>query len=108
MARLDFEMWLEFELWQQPWDPECDAANVKVSLADGRSYALNVWTFRFLEGARTLAKQAGENLDGKYLGAPDLFVDRLERSALQATFADLLRKGGMNPAWETSDAEEAG
>ena len=108
MAGLDFEMWLEFELWQQPWDPGCDAANVKVSLADGRRYALNVWTFSFLERARARAIQAGENLDGKYLDAPDLFVHRLEGSALQATFSDLLRKGGLDPAWEISGAESTG
>jgi hypothetical protein len=73
-----------------------------VSLPDGRRYALNVWTFSFLERARTLARQAGENLHGKYLDAPDLFVQRLERSALHEIVADLLQKGGLNPTWEIS------
>jgi hypothetical protein len=49
-----FDLWLEFEHTEPPPgdDPTDDFANVQVRLPDGRKYALNVWTFKFLHRAR--------------------------------------------------------
>ncbi len=49
-----FELWLEFEEYAEPieGDPTDDFANVHVRLPDGRKYAMNVWTFKFLDRSR--------------------------------------------------------
>lgn len=43
----DFGLWLEFEVWRAAGDsddPHNDFFNMQITLADGRKYALNVWT----------------------------------------------------------------
>ena len=49
-----FELWLEFEHWEPKPDddPTDNFFNMQVKLPDGRRYALNVWTFKFLQKAR--------------------------------------------------------
>lgn len=76
-----FELWLEFEHWvaNEQDNPYNDFFNMHVILPDGKKYALNVWTFKYLEQAQCEAKDMGEFLGGQYLLAPDLFVERLDR-----------------------------
>ena len=79
----EFELWLEFEHWQpQPDDdPTTDFFNMQVRLPDGRRYALNVWTFKFLHKARyPWPYEEGVGEPEEYLLPPDLFVERLDRS----------------------------
>jgi hypothetical protein len=97
-----FELWLEFEhVESQPGDdPTDDFANVQVRLPDGRVYALNVWTFKFLHRARfpwpyeDTGGQAAE-----YVVAPDLFVERLDRPTLERVVRQLLADGEMLDEW---------
>ncbi len=90
MSRTDFELWLEFELWQSvpEFDPADDFFNMIVKLADGSEYALNVWTYKFLSKAIADAKFNGDSLGGRYLLPPNLFVERLDRELLEETVAD--------------------
>lgn len=90
----EFELWLECEAWGS----EEDFCNAKVTLPDGRAYALNVWTFEFLERARVEAAESGECLAGTYILPPDLFVEELSRACLERVVADLLASGGLSPA----------
>jgi hypothetical protein len=81
-------------------DPTDDFANVEVRLVDGRRYALNVWTFRFLHRARFPWPYdvTGER-PAEYVVAPDLFVERMDRPTLERAVGELLAQGEMKPEW---------
>jgi hypothetical protein len=117
-----FSLWLEFEQWQpEPADePEDDFFNMKVTLASGRVYALNVWTFKFLENAihavrfgdpseqaRALSLDliAKHPLERQYLMTPDLLVARLDRKLIEDIIGHMLDEWGeqLNPEWECRD-----
>jgi hypothetical protein len=100
-----FELWLEFEHTEQPpgHDPADDLANVEVRLPDGRRYALNVWTFRFLHRAR-FELNAGE--PAEYVVAPDQFVERLDRPTLERVVKELFANGEMESEWLCPPGEE--
>ncbi|PSB52168.1 hypothetical protein [Chamaesiphon polymorphus] len=99
-----FELWLETEEYETDLDvtDPCDNfCSIAVTLADGRRYAMNVWTFNFLPLARY-----DDNYDiregqepAKYVLPPDLFVERLDRATLETVIVDLLAKNLMNPNW---------
>jgi hypothetical protein len=106
-----FELWLEFEHTQpRPGeDPADDFANVEVRLPDGRRYALNVWTFGFLQRARyPWPYEAGVGEPAEYLLPPDLFVERLDRPTLERAVGRLLADGELRAEWlcppDTEDA----
>src|SRR5438876_104667 len=97
-----FELWLEFEHWEAKPDdnPTDDFFNMIVRVADGRRYALNVWTFKFLHSARfpwPYDKMTGE--PAAYVVPPDLFVERLDRPLLERTIAELLANDAMQNEW---------
>jgi hypothetical protein len=123
---VDFTLWLEFEhsIRRPEDDPEDDFFNMKISLGSGRCYALNVWTFKFLE--RTIRAIRSEGLvpqelwqvgiviespiERDYLLVPDLLVTRLDRTLVEHIVKNMLRKyGGQLPdQWEcpsTNDSE---
>ncbi|MES3023938.1 MAG: hypothetical protein V4857_20420 [Pseudomonadota bacterium] len=97
----DFTLWLEFEL-SSDWivDPEVDFFNMLINFADGSSYALNVWTYKYLLRARAECESTGEHLGGAYMPTPDLLVERLDRCHLEAVVADLIRINGLNEHWK--------
>ena len=101
MSRTGFELWLEFEHWEPSpdHDPEDDFFNMQIRLDDGRTYALNVWTYRFMERARREDEETGEGLSGKYMIAPDLFVERLDRELVTEVVKDLIRNKGLKKEW---------
>ncbi len=101
MSRTEFELWLEFELWQSvpEFDPADDFFNMTVKLTDGSEFALNVWTYKFLSRAITDCKESGEGLGGKYLFPPDLFVERLDRGLMEEIVSDLIARGQMKQHW---------
>jgi hypothetical protein len=97
-----FELWLEFEHWEPVpgSDPTDDFFNMHVLLKDGRRYAVNVWTFKFLHRARfswPYEDTSGEPSD--YVTAPDLFVERLDRKLMERIVAELLANGEMKDEW---------
>jgi hypothetical protein len=97
-----FELWLELEhaMPSPDDDPTDDFANVQVRLADGRTYALNVWTSKFLRRARfpwPCADTGG--WPAEYVVAPDLFVERLDRPTLERVVRQLLADGEMKVEW---------
>jgi hypothetical protein len=92
----DFKLWLEFEeVDPSSWDIENDFAIIHVDLLDGRHYGLNIWTYKFFETAINDDICKKNNLDGKYLIPPDLFVKELTRDCIQQAIADLLKKGDL-------------
>ena len=76
-----------------------------VILSDGKKYALNVWTFKYLEQCCHKAKDMDEFLKGKYLLPPDLFVERLDRKLLEEIFAELIKDGYMKDEWLVNESE---
>ncbi len=96
-----FELWLEFEHWVLDGsdDLECGDFNASVTLTTGERYALNVWTFKFLDFYRRECEKTGDYLGGKYLPPPELFVTSLDRSHIKAVIADLLANGGLKKEW---------
>lgn len=98
----EFELWLEFEhaIATPGDDPADDFANVLVSLPDGRRYALNVWTFRFLHRARfPWPYETNTGRPAEYVVAPDLFVERLDRPTLTRAVGRMLARGEMRAEW---------
>jgi hypothetical protein len=105
----DFELWLEFEIGDPGDQPANRAtenfANIVITLPDGRRYCLNVWTFDFLPLARyswPYEKNHGE-IPAKYVIPPDLFVERLDRTTIQAAVADMLAAGDLRTEWLCAD-----
>ncbi|MFL5339646.1 MAG: hypothetical protein ACJ8F7_05705 [Gemmataceae bacterium] len=97
-----FNLWLEFEHTDPPPgdDSTDDFANVQVRLPDGRAYALNVWTFKFLYRARfpwPYADTGGR--PAEYVVAPDLFVERLDRPTLERVVRQLLADDKLKAEW---------
>ncbi len=95
-----FDLWLEFELYVDDYDPLDDFANISVTLADGRRYAMNVWTFGYMRRAPY------ESLDNStptvpvdYLLPPDLFVHRLDRLTMERVVGQLLASEEMRNEW---------
>jgi hypothetical protein len=101
MSEPSFELWLEFEHWQSTPgdDPENDFFNMHIYTSDGNRYALNVWTYRFLQEAIERDRQIGENLNGSYLLPPDLFVGKLDRALIEAVTTDLIRERKLRKEW---------
>ena len=102
MEALKFDLWLEFEHWQpEPNDDSTeDFFNMLVTLPDGRRYALNVWTYKFIQKARypwPYVEAVGE--PEEYLLPPDLFVERLDRNLMERVVRQMLVKGEMKPEW---------
>jgi len=97
-----FELWLEFEQWERKPDDDFtdDFFNMQVRLADGRRYALNVWTFKFLQRARhPWPYEEGVGEPDDYLLPPDLFVERLDRKMLERVVSRMLANDEMKPGW---------
>jgi hypothetical protein len=97
-----FELWLEFEQWQREPDddPTDDFFNMQVRLEGGRKYAMNVWTFKFLQ--RAIYPWSYEETAGKpeeYVLPPDLFVEQLDRDLLERVVKLMLTKGEMKSEW---------
>ena len=87
-----FKLWLEFEI-SSPWnDIENDFANIGVDTLDGRSYGINVWTFKFLETAQKEELKEGNNC---FIIPPDLFVKELSRNCIEETIKQLLNEGNL-------------
>jgi hypothetical protein len=104
-----FSLWLEYEhlIPTEADDPENDLCNIQLTLPDGTIYALNVWTYKFVQRAIAQAQRDGENLDGQYLEPTDLFVERLDRKLLEAVFADLIRRDCLLEQWKVvPDAQQ--
>lgn len=76
-----------------------------VRLADGRRYALNVWTFDFLPLARRpWPHHANDDTQpAEYLLPPDLFVVRLDRGTIYHAIEDLLATDQMKSEWLVED-----
>ena len=108
MSEQGFDLWLEIEQCDPAGagDPEDDFCNIQFRLGDGRAYALNVWTFKFLERVRRGDAETGEGLSGKYLIPPDLFVEKLERGTLTEIVADLIRAHELKEEWLVREPEE--
>ena len=97
-----FVLWLEFEhtLLRPGDDPPDDFANVQVRLPGGRRYALNVWTFQFMNRARyPWPYETGVGELAEFLLPPDLFVARLDRSTPERVVGLLIAEGAMRDEW---------
>jgi hypothetical protein len=113
-----FKLWLEFEEFREctyedlkdeidPFDPDDDFCNVQVYLEDGTNYALNIWTYKYLEQAsKEMIKDyeyfKSNNVSGcfEYFHPPDLFVTRLDRPTIQMIFRNLINQGQMKEDWK--------
>lgn len=67
----DFELWIEAEAIAADITDFC---NVLLTLPDGRSWGLNVWTFDFFETAKRETEAALAQVEILYMQPPDLFV----------------------------------
>ena len=72
---------------------------MQITLSTGQHYALNVWTFAFMETARQHAQMLQEQLEGRYLLPPDLFVETLDRKLMEDVVADLIQRNGLRHEW---------
>ncbi len=94
-----FQLWLEFELWEKDYNPDEEFFNMTVILENGAKYALNVWTYKFLERTKKENAQSSKSSAGKYLIPPDLLIEKLDRVMIQKIIADLLQQNLMKKEW---------
>ncbi len=108
MNETEFDLWLEFEHWEweESHDPEDDAFNMQIRLANGETYALNVWTFKLFSRLRERDRESGQSLSGKYMVAPDLFVERLDRNLVTEVVRELISEHGLKTEWLVIETEE--
>ena len=104
-----FDLWLEFEHYADPYPgrddhPLCDFCNAAFSL-DGMRYAINIWTFAFVEHARRLDDGMPRDTPADYLLPPDLLVERLDRMTISLSIQDLIEKGRIPVAWRAPPDE---
>lgn len=93
----DFTLWLEFEEVDfGEYDIENEFCNIHVDTREGIRYGINVWTFKYLETARQLDTQEGNNAGGIYICPPDLFVKELTRPCIEKAIEDLLKRGPLD------------
>jgi hypothetical protein len=103
MKMEDFKLWLEFEHVDfSKSDMENEFCNIHVDLPNGKHYGITVWTYKFLETARKLDEQNGENINGLYQIPPDLFVKELTRDCIEKTIVDLLKRGNLEEVLNSS------
>lgn len=99
-----FELWIETEQGD-PADkanrPTENFCNIRFSLNDGRSYALNVWTYDFVQFAKYEWPYDTEVSDRTelYVLPPDLFVERLDRATLENVVSKLIEKNDLQDRW---------
>ena len=105
-----FELWLETEIGefsdQVAKRPTENFCNISVTLDNGRRYALNVWTFDFLQLARLewpYDKKSDATLS-LYVLPPDLFVIRLDRQTIEKVILEMIEKNEMQEKWLCIDA----
>lgn len=104
-----FELWLEWEhwVWGPNDDPSDDFANVVVTLSDGRRFALNVWTFKFLNRARAMSDMGGSlDAPADHIVPPDLLVERLDRTLLERVVSKLVAEDDIREHWLCPPREE--
>lgn len=99
-----FDLWLEFEHTTPNGDPTDDFANIAVTLPDGRRYAMNVWTFRFLHRARfPWPYEETSGIPAEYVLPPDLFVERLDRPTLERVIGQMVANDELDERWLCDD-----
>ena len=108
MSEAKFDLWLEFEHWEweETHDPEDDAFNMQIRLANGETYALNVWTFKLFSRLREEDRRSDRALSGKYMVAPDLFVERLDRNLVTEVIRELVSNSGLKKEWLVTESED--
>ncbi|MCX4024684.1 hypothetical protein H0A36_09720 [Endozoicomonas sp. SM1973] len=100
MSELDFELWLEFEEWNDEYNEVCEYFNMHVKLKNGNVYALNVWTKKVLEDS---LQEDFEQSGLKYLLLPDLVVDKANRDYLEKVVFRLISNEEMKESWLIGD-----
>jgi hypothetical protein len=90
-------LWLEFEGNSEGYptaadDPYCDFCNASFMVGAER-YAVNIWTYAFLEVARR-TDVVGTPLLEEQPGvvAPDLFVKKLDRPTIERAIAYVIQR----------------
>jgi len=100
----DFELWLEFELWEDGVKaPYNDFFNMTITLANGLKYALNVWTYSYLQSAKAKARKDNEHVGGVYMPAPDVFIEKLDRRLIEVMVDDMIRNNLIKEEWLVTD-----
>lgn len=100
-----FELWLETEtgvpLDQPANSPRENFCNITFKLEDGRTYALNVWTFDFLPLARYPwpYEATREPKPANYVLPPDLFVQDLTRETITSVIEALIMEDELQEHW---------
>ena len=90
-------LWIEFEQWQDAPPRTRDFFNMKISLQDGREYALNVWTFAYAEQVRDELRE--ERSSPIFVLGPDLMIDVADRPTLEAVAERLIREQLLREEW---------
>ncbi len=99
-----FELWLETEIGDPSKPAHRDTENfcsIEVTLTNGRRDAMNVWIFDFLPLARYPWPDraiSGRELE-KYLPAPDLFIETLDRATIEAIISKMFAKNELRSVW---------
>lgn len=100
-------LWLEFEEFDDSaaWDAENEYFNMSIKV-DGRTYALNVWSFGFLQGLIDGSREIDcEERAYGYIAAPDLIVETCTRANMEKAVRHMLDTGALRTEWLVSGIE---
>jgi hypothetical protein len=74
-----------------------------ITLSSGSKYALNVWTYSYLQSAKEEARSENEHVGGIYMPAPDVFVEKLDRELIEVMADDMIRNHLLKEEWLVTD-----
>jgi len=85
-------------VWRSPipFDPYDEAIDVRLILRDGRHYASNFVTRKFIDKIFKKNKLTGECVGGTYFAMPGMIVvDRINEGTVKATIDDMTNNGEL-------------
>ncbi|MEL6302451.1 MAG: hypothetical protein AAFV47_11040 [Pseudomonadota bacterium] len=107
MSSEEFQLWLEFEEYEEnhEWDRDAEFFNMEVTVA-GRRYALNVWSYGYMKHLVDGADGNADELAVGYSFPPDLFVQTCSRFHMERVVRNLIDTGGLDNSWLVEDDDQ--
>ena len=90
-----YDVWYEFDEWENGFDEYNESADVHFSLSDGSRWCASFYTY---ENLRSLVKKdaaSGECLGGRYFYADKpIFIEKLDKELILAVLRDIIGEYG--------------
>lgn len=88
-----FDVWYEFDEWENGFDLYDENADVHFSLSDGSRWCASFYTYENLNSLVKKDRVTGESLGGKYfLADKPIFIEKMDRELIVAVLGDIIDK----------------